>query len=62
MKLHTSKLHISIGKIKAMPSGGMLNMAQVAVTTTNDALGTPAIPLLVNINTNNMVNCVPISK
>ena len=48
-----------MGNINATPSGGILNIEQVAKTTTNAALGTPAIPLLVNINTSNIVNCVP---
>ena len=42
--------------------GSIPNMVQVAATTTKEARGTPAIPLLVNINTSNMVSCVPISK
>ena len=34
-------------------------IAQVATTTIKEALGTPATPLLVNIKTNNIVNCSP---
>ncbi|MNF04892.1 hypothetical protein D3C80_2045050 [compost metagenome] len=35
----------------------MLNVAIVPAITTNEALGTPAIPLLVSININNIVIC-----
>src|SRR3954471_4028687 len=52
----------SIGNIKAIPSAGILNMVQVAVTTTSEARGTPAIPLLVSISTSSMVSCVPVSS
>ena len=38
-----------------MPSMGIINIPQVAATTTKLALGTPAIPLLVSINTNSIV-------
>jgi hypothetical protein len=44
-----------MGRIKAIPSTGILNIPQVAATTTKLALGTPAIPLLVSINTNSIV-------
>lgn len=46
----------SIGRINAIPSTGMLNMEQVAATTTKEARGTPAIPFEVSIKTSNMVN------
>lgn len=45
----------SIGRIKAMPSIGILNIPQVAATMTKLALGTPAIPLLVSISTKSIV-------
>src|SRR5579862_3647648 len=51
----------SIGNNNAIPSIGILNIPTVAVITTNAARGTPAIPLLININTNNMVSWVPTS-
>jgi hypothetical protein len=50
------------GNINATPSGGILNILHVASTTTNDARGTPAMPLLVNINTSNIVSCVAVSR
>lgn len=48
----------SIGKISAMPSTGILNIPQVAATTTKLARGTPAMPLLVSISTKSIVICV----
>ena len=46
-----------MAKIKPTPSGGKPNMAPVASTTTNEALGTPAMPLLVTKNTSNIITC-----
>ena len=51
-----------MGNMRAIPSGGIPTMVQVAVTSTSDALGIPAMPLLVNMNTSNIVSCVPKSK
>ena len=50
-----------MAKINPTPSGGKPNIAPVANTTTSDALGTPAIPLLVTKNTSNIIICCPTS-
>ena len=47
----------SIPAIKARPETGTPIVETVANKTTNDAPGTPAIPLEVIIKTNNKVNC-----
>ena len=43
--------------MSAIPSGGIPNIEQVATIITKLALGTPAIPFEVNINTKSIVIC-----
>src|ERR1700682_5333750 len=50
----------SMAKISPNPSGGIPNIPQVASTTTNEALGTPAMPLLVSMNTSSIDTWVAI--
>ena len=45
-----------------MPSMGILNMPQVATTRTKHALGKPAIPLLVSIKRELLLNEIGIQK
>ena len=43
----------------AAPSSGRPNCATVAASTTSDARGTPATPLLVSISVSIMKSCCP---
>ncbi|EZP72140.1 hypothetical protein BV96_02272 [Sphingomonas paucimobilis] len=45
-----------------MPSTGRSNWPSVAATTTREARGTAAMPLLVTISTSRMVICVAIGR
>ena len=47
----------SIGKINAIPSGGMPNIETSSYNNHQTGLGTPAIPLLVSIRTKSIVIC-----
>ncbi|MNY42669.1 hypothetical protein D3C86_1775820 [compost metagenome] len=52
----------SMPMISNSPASGIWNIERVAATTTNDALATPAMPLLVTIKTSSMVNCCVIES
>jgi len=55
-------INVSTPKISNTPSLGNPKEAAVAANTTSDARGTPATPLLVNINVNIIRTCVPNGK
>ena len=44
-------------RISRMPASGSPNMGSTAATTTSEARGTPAIPLLETMSTSSMVIC-----
>jgi len=46
-------------RISSKPASGISNWVRVAAITTSEARGTPAMPLEVSINVNNIVICVP---
>jgi hypothetical protein len=52
----------SIPSSNAKPASGILNVAKVPAITTKEALGTPAMPLLVSISTSNMLIWVESGK
>jgi len=52
-------ISVSTPKISSTPSLGNPNDAAVAASTTSEARGTPATPLLVSINVSIIRICVP---
>ena len=52
-------IRVSTPKISNTPSFGNPKEAAVAASTTNEARGTPATPLLVNISVSIIKTCVP---